>query len=139
MIFSKEDKFILVKIYKSYLNNFDIYDKEKIMDLFKGILIKVKKKYNLSGLFDVDIYVNESYGMIIEIKNVYLYDNESDIKIKVHLDSVFLIEIFNHEILDYDEVYYYKDKFYGIYKNVCDRNIIYKNTDIIMSNGMQIY
>ena len=47
--------------------------------------------------------------------------------------------IFNHEILDYDEVYYYKDKFYGIYKNVCDRNIIYKNTDIIMSNGMKIY
>ena len=139
MIFSKEDKFILVKIYKSYLNNFDIYDKEKIMDLFKGIFIKVKKKYNLSGLFDVYIYVNESYGMIIEIKNVYLYDNESDIKIKVHLDSVFLIEIFNHEILDYDEVYYYKDKFYGIYKNVCDRNIIYKNTDIIMSNGMKIY
>ena len=139
MIFSKEDKFILVKIYKSYLNNFDIYDKEKIMDLFKGIFIKVKKKYNLSGLFDVDIYVNESYGMIIEIRNVYFYDNESDIKIKVHLDSVFLIEIFNHEILDYDEVYYYKDKFYGIYKNVCDRNIIYKNTDIIMSNGMQIY
>ena len=139
MIFSKEDKFILVKIYKSYLNNFDIYDKEKIMDLFKGIFIKVKKKYNLSGLFDVYIYVNESYGMIIEIKNVYLYDNESDIKIKVHLDSVFLIEIFNHEILDYDEVYYYKDKFYGIYKNACDRNIIYKNTDIIMSNGMKIY
>ena len=44
----------------------------------KDSFIKVKNKYNLSGMFDVDIYVNEDYGMIIEINNlslvnVYLY------------------------------------------------------------------
>ena len=139
MIFIKEDKFILVKIFKSNLENFDIYNKEHIISLFKDIFIKVKKKYDLSGIFDVDIYVNNDYGLIIEIDNVFYNDIDCDVNIKVHLDSIFLIEISNYEILDYDEVYYYKDKFYGIYKNVCDRNIIYKNTDIIMSNGMKIY
>ena len=139
MIFNKEDKFVLVKIFKTYLDNFDIYDKEQIMNLFKNIFIKVKKKYNLSGLFDVDIYVNEDYGMIIELRNVYFYDNECDIKIKVHLDSIFLMEIFNYEILDYDDVYYYKDKFYTSYNENTDKIVIYKNSDKIINNGIKIY
>ena len=139
MIFNKEDKFVLVKIFKTYLDNFDIYDKEQIMNLFKNIFIKVKKKYNLSGLFDVDIYVNEDYGMIIELRNVYFYDNECDIKIKVHLDSIFLMEVFNYEILDYDDVYYYKDKFYTSYNENNDKIVIYKNSDKIINNGIKIY
>ena len=73
MVFSKEDKFLLVKIYKSYLEGFDIYDREQILELFKDIFLKVKSKYKLSGLFDVDIYINEAYGMIIEIDNICFY------------------------------------------------------------------
>jgi len=141
LIFSKDKdgKFILIKIYKSYLNNFDIYDKNQVIDLFKNIFIKVKKKYNLSGLFDANIYVNDDYGMIIEIYNLYFYDIESDIKIKVYLDSIFLSEIFNYEIIDYDEVYYYNDKFYGKYKEFSDKGVIYKNVDEIMNNGIKLY
>lgn len=138
MIFSKEDKFLLVKIFKDNLGDFDVYDKEQVTKLFKDIFIKVKDKYNLSGLFDVDIYVNDYYGMIIEINNLYFYKGEVDVKIRFHLDSVFLTEISANEILDYEDVYYYKDKFYGIYNNFSDKEVIYKDTYEIISNGIRV-
>ena len=139
MIFIKEDKFILVKIFKSNLENFDIYNKEHIISLFKDIFIKVKKKYDLSGIFDVNIYVNNDYGLIIEIDNVFYNDIDCDVNIKVHLDSIFLIEISNYEILDYNDVYYYNDKFFGFFKNFSDKDIIYKNVDEIIDNGINLY
>ncbi len=138
MVFNKEDKFILVKIFKAYLKDFDIYSKEQITNLFKNIFIEIKNKYNLSGLFNVDIYVNNNYGMIIEIKNLFFYNDECDLKIKVYLDAVFLNEIFYDEILECDDVYYYNDKFYSTYKKFCDKNIIYKEVDKILNNGIKI-
>lgn len=138
MIFSKEDKFLLVKIFKDNLINFDVYDKEQIMDLFKDIFMKIKDKYKLSGLFDVDIYVNNEYGMIIEIYNLCFYNGEVDIKIRFHLDSIFLTEINSNELLDYEAVYYYNEKFYGEFKDFRDEDVIYKNVDLIINNGIKI-
>ena len=138
MIFSKEDKFLLVKIFKSYLNDFDIYNKEQIIDIFKIIFVNIKHKYNLAGLFNADIYVNNEYGMIIEINNLCYFEDECDIKVNIHLDAIFLVEIINYEILDYDEVYYYDDKFYSKFNEFCDKKIIYKNVDKIINNGIKI-
>lgn len=127
-----------MKIYKSYLNDFDIYNKDNIIDLFKDIFITIKDKYNLLGLFDVDIYVNDEYGLIIEINNICSYDFEIDVRINVHLDSLFLVEINSNEILDYNDIYYYNDKFYGLFKEFNDKGVIYKNTNIIINDGIKI-
>ena len=138
LFFRKEDKFLLVKIFKDKLSDFDIYNKEQVVKLFKDIFLNVKEEYKLSGLFDVDIYVNEDYGMIIEIYNLCFYNDEIDVKIKFHLDSLFLVEINSNQILDYDEVYYYNDKFYGIYKDILDNEVIYKEVDNIINDGIRI-
>lgn len=138
MIFCKEDKFLLVKIFKSYLKDFDIYDNDKIIELLKIIFIKVKNKYDLSGLFRCDIYVNEDYGIIIEIINLECYIGECDIKVNVHLDSIFLMEIISYEILEFEDVYYYDNKFYSKFNSSVDRKIIYKNVDDIINNGIKI-
>lgn len=138
MIFSKEDKFLLVKIFKNKLTDFDIYDKEQIMDLFKDIFLKVKEKYKMSGLFDVDIYVNNDFGMIMEINNLCFYNGEVDVKLRFHLDSIFLMEISANEILDYEDVYYYNEKFYGNFRDFSDKEIIYKNVDLIINDGIRI-
>lgn len=138
MIFSKEDKFLLVKIFKKDLADFDVYDKDQIMTLFKDIFLKVKDKYKMSGLFDANIYVNNDFGMIVEIYNLCFYNGEVDVKIRFHLDSVFLTEINSNDILDYEDVYYYNDKFYGNFKDFTDNEVIYKNVDLIMNNGIRI-
>ena len=138
MIFSKEDKFLLVKIYKPYLKDIDIYNHEQVMSFFKDIFLKIKKKYDLSGLFDVDVYINDKYGMVIEINNICFYKNEFDIKIKFHLDCIFLNEIDSIDLLDFNNVYYYKDKFYSIFEIYCDKEIIYKDTIDILNKGIKV-
>lgn len=138
MIFNKEDKFLLIKIFKSYLDNFDIYDDSQVIELFKIIFLKVKSKYNLSGLFEANIYVNDCYGMIIEINNLCYYKDDIDLKIKVNLDSLFLVEIASNEILDFNDVYYYNEKFYGVYNDLCDKTIIYNDVEEIISKGIKI-
>ena len=138
MIFSKEDKFLLVKIFKDNLKDFDIYNKEQIMSLFRDIFVKIKNKYKMSGLFEADIYVNNEFGMIIEIFNLCFYNGEVDVKIKIHLDAIFLTEINSNEILDYEDVYYYKEKFYSHFKKFSDKEVIYKDVDLIINNGIKI-
>lgn len=138
MVFSKEDKFLLIRIFKSYLKNFDIYDKDQIIELFKFIFLNVKDKYNLSGMFDVYIYSNNDYGIIIEIKNLYCYSDETELKIKIQVDSLFLMEIMSCEVIDFEDVYYYKDKFYSFFNNKYDREIIYKDTNEIINCGIKI-
>ena len=62
-----------------------------------------------------------------------------DMKIHIHLDSIFLICIDMNHLLDYEEVYYYNDKFYGTYSNICDTEVLYKDTDIIMNKGIKVF
>lgn len=138
MIITKEDEFFLVKIYKEFLKDLDIFDKDSLSKFFESILIKLKKKYPLSGLVDVEVYINPIYGMILEFHPIYSYFDEIDMRIEIHLDSIFLCEIDSNEILDFPNVYYYQDKFYGIYHEWLDSPIIYKESEEIMQKGIKV-
>lgn len=139
MIISKEDQLFLIRIWKEYLSeDFDIFDVDSIKDLFKMILLKLKEKYQVKGLLDIEVYVNSDYGMIMEIENIYAYGEEFDVTIHFHLDSVFLCEINSNEISHQDEVYYYHDKFYSNYKRNIDSYVIYKDCLEIMEKGIKI-
>lgn len=138
MIISKEDNLFIIKIFKEYLNDIDIYDKDSIVSLFKEIILKMKKKYDLCGLLEIKVYINEEYGMIMEVNNVCKYEDEIDIKISFNIDSVFLYEI-NDEFEDIGSVYYYNEKYYSDYLNgYSDSDVIYKNSLDIISKGIKI-
>ena len=51
---------------------------------------------------------------------------------------MFLMEINSNEVLDYEDVYYYKGKFYGNYLGICDNEVFYKNTKDIIQHGIKI-
>ena len=139
MIITKEDQLFLVKIFKEYLpKDFDVFDKESIAQLFKDVFMKLKKKYQLSGLCDVDFYINSDYGMIMEIEQIYAYSEELDVNVHFYLDCVFLSEIEMDDIKDYQDVYYYDGKFYGIYQGLKDSNVIYKDCFLLMEKGIKI-
>ena len=119
-------------------------DVEKLLECFKekGTVDEL----GIGGLRDAianklfpgtsTLHTRSKYYFIIPtiIKHV----EKSDIKINIHLDSIFLVEILNDEILNYDEVYYYNNKFYSKYNNLYDSYVIYKNIDKIISNGIKI-
>lgn len=138
MIIRKKDDFFLIKIYKEFMGDFDIFDKNSIKEFFQDVFQKLKQKYDISGLIDVDVYVNSSYGMIIEVHPICDYFDEVDMRIQIHLGSIFLNEIGMDELIDYEDVYYYKDKFYGIYQGINDSEVLYKDIEDIIEKGIKV-
>ena len=138
MIIDKHNNLFIVKLFKENIDNFDIFDIENVTSLFKEIILKINKLYDIEGLCNINVYVNELYGMIIEIDNVYKYGGELDIKLNFHIDCIFLCEIDVNSMDVFEDVYYYDNRFYAIYNCLNDNNIIYKNNDIILENGIKI-
>lgn len=120
------------------MGDFNVYDRDSIKNFFQDIFNKLKDKYHLSGLVDVDVYVNLLYGMIIEIHPICNFFDEVDMRIQIHLNSIFINEIQMNEILDYENVYYYKGKFYGVYQGLSDSEILYKDIEEILEKGIKV-
>lgn len=139
MIIRKCDDYFLIKVFENNILDFNIFDLNSIKYFFQSIFNVLKEKYDLHGLIDVDVYVNNNYGLIIEMYPVDSCFDDIDMKIKMHLDSVFLVEIDSNCILDYEDVYYYNGKFYGTYLNNCDSEVLYKNTNDIINKGIKIF
>ena len=138
MIIKKCDDYFLIKVFKEEIGDFNIFDMDDIRVFFQSIFDKLRKKYDLHGLIDVDVYVNDDYGMIIEMMPIDSYFDEIDIRIKMHLSNVFLINIDSNSILDYKDVYYYKGNFYGNYISLCDNEVLYKDTEEIINKGIKV-
>jgi hypothetical protein len=138
VIIQKIEDYFLIKVYKECMGDIDLFDMDGVQDLFQKIFLKIRDKYELSGLIEVEVYVHGKYGMIIEIRPICNYFDEVDVKIHVHLDSTFLVCIDALDILDYEEVYYYQDKFYGVYTKMSDSEILYKDIEEILDQGIKI-
>ncbi len=140
LIINNDGNLFIIKVYKESIDNFDLFDIDNVTDIFKDILVKIKRKYNVSGLCDIDVYVNYDFGMIIEINNVYKYGKDIDVKIRFHIDSYFMNEIdFDPDAINlYDDLYYYNNKYYTMYNKLWDSNIIYKDCEDIVNKGIRI-
>ena len=140
LIINNDGSLFIIKIYKESIDNFDLFDIDNVTDIFKDILVKIKRKYNVSGLCDIDVYVNYDFGMIIEINNVYKYGKDIDVKIRFHIDSYFMNEIdFDPDAINlYEDLYYYNNKYYTMYNKLWDSNIIYKDCEDIVNKGIRI-
>lgn len=144
MIINKLDNDYLIKIYKSSIDNINIYDIDDIYTLVKLIIKKIIKNNSLSGNYQVNIYINDIYGMIIEFNK--LEDNHYiDIKINIYIDSIFLYESDINYLDNYnDNIYYYLNKYYLLPKknniNLLEvDNIIYgKKVYDILNKGIKI-
>lgn len=101
--------------------NIDFDNKTKMEKYFKDLFSKIKNKYNvdISGYYNIDIYIDKYYGSIIEIEDeqldYYTYFNQIDMEINVLKNSLFLYEI-GYEFLD---------------KKILDKVICYKINDKI--------
>lgn len=139
MIITKDGDFFVVKVFREYLGDFDLLNREKLLLLFEKIFSKLKQRYQLNGLVDVDVYFCPSYGLIMEIQSIYSgLDEEIDMKIRIHMDTVFLNEIDLNEFDHYSNIYYYKGKFFGIFQDKKEYFVHYRDSDEIMEKGIRI-
>lgn len=138
MIIKKYDDYFLIKILNNKIGDFNFFDINSIKNLFQDVFSNLMLKYKLHGFIEADVFVCDLYGIIIELREIDNYSNELDVNIKLHLNEMFLVIIDHNGIFDYEDVYFYKDKFYGIYKKDSDCEIIYKNTSDIINNGIKV-
>ena len=138
MIIRKCEEYFLIKVFNEYLGDFNVFDIEDIKVFFGELFKKLIKKYDLHGLIDAYLYINNDYGMIIELYELDSYFDDIDVKININFSDLFLVNIDNKDILDYEDVYYYNEKFYGKYKNISDSEVLYKNTDEIINKGIKV-
>ena len=138
MIIQKCDDYFLIKVFKNCVEDFNIFDMDSIKEFFQYIFDKLRKRYDLHGLIDLDVYINDRYGLIIEMRPIKTYVDEIDMRIKMHLNNLFLVNIDSSSILDYEDVYYYEGKFYGTYLETSDSEVFYKNTEEIINKGIKV-
>lgn len=138
MIIKKTEDCFFVRVYKEYLGEFDFFDRSNIQELFQKILKKILNKYELKGLLDVDVYVNDEFGLIIEIKEFSSYFDEIDMQIHFHIGSIFLTEIELEDVFSWKDIYYYQGKFYKVYQGLIDSSILYKESEEIIEKGIKV-
>ena len=144
MNISKIGSDYLIKIYKDEIKDINIYDIDDIYTLIKLIIKKIIKNNNISGDYQINIYINDIYGMIIEFNKIK-ENNYIDLKIKINVNSIFLYESNYNYLNNYkDTIYYYKNKYYLLPKdsniNLLEvSNIIYgKEVKEILSKGIKL-
>lgn len=111
----------IIKVYLNNIKNINFKDTDELETYFKDLFFKLKRFLNktFTGLYDIDIYLDQSYGAIIELKKedidyIDYYENEIDMRIIVHEDK-FLYKI--KDIFEVDKniiknMYFYKNNFY---------------------------
>lgn len=118
--------------YTLYLNNLYIKDlnldnKEDIEIYLKKLFLIIKDRYDIdiSGMFEIDIYVNNKYGIVIDIFKEDLeyldyFSNQIDMQVNIIKDSIFLYEIDN--LID-NTLYKYDSKYYINIEDINDISI----------------
>ena len=125
--------------YTLYLNNLYIKDlnldnKEDIENYLKKLFLIIKNRYDIdiSGMFEIDIYVNNKYGIVIDIFKEDLeyldyFSNQIDMQVNIIKDSIFLYEL---DSFIEKNLYKYNHKYYIDVEEI-DNPIIYEQGNLV--------
>lgn len=134
------------------LDKINIYNPIILKEISKKIINKIRKKNILLKHIIIEVYPSK-YETIIELKDynkLINFTNEIEVKINIHTDTIFLYKIDYLIIKDLKyngNIYYYKNNFYLKINNIEEKdyvklselsNIVYKNTEKIIENGLKI-
>ena len=148
----------IIKVFLNDIPKIDFKNMDELETYFRNLFLKLKKIFHITftGLYNIDIYLDQYCGVVIELKKEYLeyidyYDNEIDMRIISH-DATFLYEIpdiFMVKNIPYKTIYYYHNKIYiepkkeinSIEHSILNEmgEICYKTDDILCSGKKILY
>lgn len=145
---------LTVYLNKLYLKDTKFKDKVEIECYFKRLFRELKNRYNLelSGLFDIQVYINEDYGIVLSINkdDADYYDyfiNQMDMRVNVLIDSKLLYRIPDIFIptmnLENKNIYYHKNIYY-LDSEICNELFEFcsiafgDEVDEVLDNGVKI-
>lgn len=111
------------------LKKIDISNEKDLEILLTKVLLTLKNRYDLklSGLYSVDIYINDNIGAFIYIKksDTFIQYKDIDLKIKIFRDSIFYFKTADFEIVKNKNNIYFYNEYYYIDINEFDNLIKY--------------
>lgn len=139
------DNNLIVFLNKRSIKNVDFFNKSELERYFRDLFLDFKNVYDLdlSGSYDINVYIDDCYGVILEIisvdDNYFDYCDVVDMNIVVSKYRNFLYKT-DRFIKNIDSVIYsYNGSFYYELKNIDFLNLglVIENSDIIY--GEDVY
>lgn len=123
-----------------YLDKVDFNNKQEIELYLKKIFSKLKQKFNndITGFFEITIYVNNDYGVVLTINkedlDYYEYFNKGiEMQVNIISNSKFLYkidDIFIDDLYKKYNVYQYNNEYYIDIKHLNDISV-FEHTNIV--------
>lgn len=131
---------------KDYLNKINFNINDNVEQEFKNLFIKLKSIYklDLSGYYEVIVYINDIYGIIIEMEKdddeyIKIFGDTLDMKITFKFDCEIFYKIENIDFINFKNynLYYYNNELYLSLKN--NLKIPYKDYLYLIENSSILY
>lgn len=120
---------ISIFVSSSYKGICDCYEKEKLVEVVKDVVKKLKRKLKLKGFYKLKVFFNKVIGIFIRAIKVdeVEYSNVLDLRVIVYTDQDIYFETDDYfRIKDVKNVRFYKNKFYCLVDDIFN---IYKVVD----------
>lgn len=120
---------ISIFVSSSYKGICDCYEKEKLVEVVKDVVKKLKRKLKLKGFYKLKVFFNKVVGIFIRAIKVdeVEYSNVLDLRVIVYTDQDIYFETDDYfRIKDVKNVRFYKNKFYCLVDDIFN---IYKVVD----------
>ncbi len=118
-----DDVNMIIFLNKMYLEEINFDDKEQLEKYFQKLFRLLKSNYQIeiSGYYEIDIYIDDFYGMILELQHEELeyfgyFDDEIEMQLIIHQEP-FLYEIEDYFWIDEHlkeniSIYQYQNRLY---------------------------
>lgn len=122
-----------------YLGNIE-FSKDKIVDMVKKLLKRLKMRLMLRGFYKVKVYLHSKVGLFLELFQLeeFEYDNSLDFRVLVYLDEKIYFRTKDYYTLPSNvAIYYDRGYFYCDVSYITDLNQVVEFGDFIY--GRRLY
>ena len=123
----------IIKVFLNDIPKIDFKNMDELETYFRNLFLKLKKIFHITftGLYNIDIYLDQYCGVVIELKKEDLeyidyYDNEIDISAFHRSDHHALLEVFLQERINYEHRQCGKD-YDSVFDHVRRIRLFYKS------------
>lgn len=135
----KSENDLVVFLNNKYIESIDFDDRNNLETYFRTLFLKLKNIYgiNISGYYNINVYINKYFGVILEMfrepLECFEYYNSIDMQVNIIKDCEFLYQI--NDFYDNQKLYFYKNKLYLRISN----EISFMELGKLLENGVLVY
>lgn len=128
-----------------YIDLVNYEDRDKLVEVVKKIIKRLKNRLNLRGFYKLKVFVNKNIGLFVDVIKIddLDYSNVLDLRVIVFLEDKIYFETDDYFLIEKAKrIRFYNDKFYcladdidNIYDFIEFGRFIYGNEAIKMLNN----